>query len=194
MNKLIRFTYNNLIDKEIWQRYNSFINLNKSIWGRKIPNIKNIISINQINFDVDSEEIETAYNKIFKIQAFKIEGYIVTTPFSMINDGGIFDKKKGIIYYSIYNLFGYPPSVVIAHEIFHIYFEKYTERKIDNYNESKEYFTVILNDVFKNDVSKGYPEHHEVRSKILKEWQKTHSIDQCIRIVDKKYKNFNEFN
>ncbi|MCG2808839.1 MAG: hypothetical protein L6275_00645 [Candidatus Portnoybacteria bacterium] len=181
MIKTIKFKYDKKEDKKVWRRYNNFVAKNKMIWGRKIPNIKQIISVNQADFDIDVKEITSAYDKVFDMSVAKINGYIATTPFSMIDDDGKFNKKESNLYYSIYN--NCPVSIVIGHEIFHIYFEKYSERKIPNYDEAKEYFTVIMNDIFGNGVSKGYPEHQEIRDKILKIWLKTHSIDECIKVV-----------
>lgn len=182
MLKTIKFKYNKIEDKKVWRRYNSFVKKNKTIWGRKIPNIKKIISVNQANFDIDVKEITVAYDKLFNIPTPKINGYIVTTPFSMISDDGKFNKKESNLYYSIYNTS--PASIIIGHEIFHIYFEKYSERKIPNYDEAKEYFTVIMNDIFGSGVSKGYPDHNKIRDRIFKIWLKTYSIDECIKAVN----------
>ncbi len=174
---IIKFTYNRKEDGKCWKRYNSFIKKNKTVWGisRKI---KPIIKIKNADMEMQVGDILGKYKKIFNINV-KIRGYIVTTPFSMINDDRKF-KKDGIIYYSIYTS---NPSIVIAHEIFHIYFEKYTKRNTPNYEETKEYFTVILNDIFNNEVSKGYPLHQEIRKKIYKKWKETRSIDECINYL-----------
>ncbi len=59
------------------------------------------IKINEADFEIDLSDIINAYRKIFNIN-IKIEGYIVTTPYSMINDDGVFSKNKSVIYYSIY--------------------------------------------------------------------------------------------
>ncbi len=174
---IIKFTYNRKEDRKCWKRYNSFIKKNKTVWGisRKI---KPIIKIKNADMEMQVGDIVGKYKKIFNTDV-KIRGYIVTTPFSMINDDRKF-KKDGIIYYSIYTS---NPSIVIAHEIFHIYFEKYTKRNIFNYEEAKEYFTVILNAIFNNEVSKGYPLHQEIRKKIYKKWKETRSIDKCINYL-----------
>lgn len=182
MTKKIKFIYSRKQDQKCLLRYSRFIKKHGSIWGRN-TNIKPIIKLTKINLEANVSEIVIAYNKIFKVKPFKIKGYLVTTPFSMINDDEKFNDRESLIFYSIYNLFGYPPSIVLAHEIFHIYFEKYTQRKIPNYEEVKEYFTVIMNDVFDKEVSKGYPQHQEIRVKILNIWKNTHSIDECIKIV-----------
>jgi hypothetical protein len=173
----IKFTYNKKEDQKCWKRYNSFIKKNKTVWGisRKI---NPIIKIKKADLEIESGDIISKCKKIFKI-AIKIKGFVVTTPFSMINDDEEF-KKGGIVYYSIYTS---NPSIVIAHEIFHVYFEKYTKRNIPNYDEAKEYFTVILNDIFGKEVSKGYPLHQEIRKKIYKKWKETMSIDECIKVV-----------
>lgn len=173
----IKFSYNKKQDRKCWKRYNNFIKKNKTVWGisRKI---KPIIKIKKANLEMQVGDIASKYKKIFNINV-KIKGYIVTTPFSMINDDKEF-KKEGVVYYSIYTS---NPSIVMAHEIFHIYFEKYTKRNIPNYDEAKEYFTVILNDIFGKEVSKGYPPHQKIRKKIYKKWKETRSIDECIKVV-----------
>lgn len=173
----IEFIYNKKIDLKCWQRYNDFIKENKTVWGMT-RNIKPIISIKSAKIQMNVGDIVGKYRKIFGVDV-KITGYIVTTPFSMINDDRKF-MEDGIIYYSVYTA---NPSVVVAHEIFHIYFEKYTKREIPNYEEAKEYFTVIINDLFGEEVSKGYPLHQKTREKIYNEWIVTHSIDQCIKLV-----------
>ena len=40
-----------------------------------------------------------------------------------------------------------------------------------------------MNDIFGKEVSKGYPNHYDIRAKILNIWKNTHSIDECIKIV-----------
>lgn len=173
----IKFIYNKKQDRKCWKRYNNFIKRNKTVWGisRKI---KPIIKIKNADIEMRVGDIVSKNKKIFNISV-KIKGYIVTTPFSMVNDDKKF-KKEGVIYYSIYTS---NPSIVMAHEIFHIYFEKYTKRNIPNYDEAKEYFTVILNDIFGKEVSRGYPPHQKIRKKIYKKWKEARSIDECIKIV-----------
>ena len=170
----VKFTYNKKIDNKCWKRYNAFLKENKTVWGLS-KTIKPIIDIKKADFVMDVTDIMKKYEKIFDTMV-KIKGYIVTTPFSMINDDGP-TTKNGTIYYSIYTQ---NPSVVVAHEIFHIFFEKYTNRDIPNYEEAKEYFTVIMNDLFGSNVSGGYPNHQQQRNKIFKVWKKNHSIDDCV--------------
>jgi Putative zinc dependent peptidase (DUF5700) len=173
----IKFIYNKNVDNNCWKRYNDFIAKNGSVWG-VTKNIKPIINIKQADFTMQVDDIEKKYQEIFGIK-IRTRGYVVTTPFSMINDDSVCVTNGGVIYYSIYTM---NPSVVIAHELFHIYFEKYTKRKIKNYDEAKEYFTVILNDIFGRQVSSGYPDHAMQRAKIFKAWTKTKSIDACIKL------------
>jgi len=186
MSKIINFKYNKDIDDIVHRRFDEFVKKNKTIWGRSVPKVKKIISIKDMNFEVNIEEIINEYDKIFNISMPNINGYIVTTPFSMIDDDGEFKINESNLYYSIYNLFKESPSIVIGHELFHIYFEKYTKRNIPNYETAKEYFTVIMNDVFNCNVSMGYPEHTEIREKIFKKWQETKSIDECLNILKNK--------
>lgn len=180
MIEKINFTYNKKEGRSCWDRYNTFIAEHKTVWGRS-PNIKQIIELHSMDFDMDVKEISEAYENIFNVPRFTVAGYIVTTPFSMINDNEEFDQNHSKLFYSIYNLFGYPPSIVVGHELFHIYFEKYTKRNIPDYETSKEYFTVIMNDIFGKDVSKGYPEHQEMRAKILEIWHKSGSLNETIK-------------
>lgn len=173
----IKFTYSKKQDRGCWKRYNNFIKINRNVWGisRKI---EPIIKIKKTDLEIEAGNIISKCRKIFKI-SIKIKGFVVTTPFSMINDDKEFEKE-GIVYYSIYTS---NPSIAMAHEIFHIYFEKYTKRNIPNYDEAKEYFTVILNDVFGKEISKGYPPHQKIRKRIFKKWKETKSIDECIKVV-----------
>jgi len=174
---MIKFIYKKNEDIKCWKRWNKFIKKNKTVWGI-IPLNKKYISVEKITFHVEVENIFEKYSKVFKMKPPIIEGYVVTTPFSMINDDKSF-SRIGKIYLSIHNI----SFKVIIHEIFHIYFEKYTKRNIPNYETAKEYFTVILNDIFSYNISTGYPKHEEVRKKIFKVWKKTHSIDECIKIL-----------
>jgi hypothetical protein len=174
----MKFAYNKKIDEKCWLRYNRFVAVHKNIWGRD-PKAKGIIQISKANFDIDIGDIIKVYEKFFKIKV-NIKGYIVTTPYSMINDDGVFSESKRTIFYSIYNQ---PIWTVMAHEIFHIFFEKYTKRNVPNYEESKEYFTVIINDIFGKNISQGYPNHQKIRKQIFKKWKSTHSIDACIALL-----------
>lgn len=177
LNMKIKFTYNEDIDKKCWRRYRAFIRNNGTVWGSS-KSIKHIIEVKKADFYVDVSEIVAKYEKIFDFKV-RIKGYLVTTPYSMINDDGK-PEKDGVVYYSIYTS---NPSVVMAHEIFHIFFEKHTMRNIPNYEEAKEYFTVIINDIFNTDASKGYPYHQKIRKKIYNYWKKNHSIDDCISLL-----------
>jgi len=174
----MKFTYNKKIDEKCWSRYDRFAMMHKNIWGRDLKG-KGIIQVSRANFEIEVGDIIRAYKEIFKIRVF-IKGYIVTTPYSMIDDDGVFSKNKSAVFYSIYNQ---PVWTVMAHEIFHIFFEKYTERDIPNYEESKEYFTVILNDIFGKNVSQGYPNHQNIRKQVFNKWRKTRSIDACISVL-----------
>lgn len=172
----INFIYNKKVDKICHKRFNDFIKKYGTVWGVSRI-ISPIIKIKKAKMTINITEFEKKYQKIFGFKVKNIKGYIVTTPFSMINDNNNF-TKKGIMYYSIFTS---APSIVIAHELFHIYFEKYTKRAIPNYDEAKEYFTVILNDIFKKKISFGYPKHQKQRNIVWKEWLKQRSIDACIK-------------
>jgi len=177
-NVKIHFTYVPKIDRDCWNRYNDFIKENGDVWGIK-REANQIIKFKKVELTADIKNITDAYDKVFSVMPFIIKGYIVSTPFSMINDEKKI-SKDGIIYLS---LFTSNPYLVLAHEIFHIYFEKYTKRNIPNYDESKEYFTVIMNDLFNEEISKGYPKHQEMRQKVYDCWVRTKSIDECIKLI-----------
>jgi len=175
-----RFIYNKEDDQRCLERYRTFITEHGSVWGIH-REIKDIITVVDAVFDIDLTEITEIYRPIFNLpQEPIVTGRLVTTPFSMINDDVSFDEVYSTIFYSIYTP---NPSVVLAHELFHIYFEKYTKRNIPNYDVSKEYFTVIMNDLFGKEVSGGYPDHREMRERIYKVWQDTHSIDVAIAAI-----------
>lgn len=176
----IDFIYDKAKDKKCHDRFARFIKKNKTVWGLE-KKFNPIIKIHSARLSMRVDNIIKPYEKIFNLKLEKIRGYIVTTPFSMINDSGPF-KKEAVIYYSIYTA---NPSVVLGHELFHIYMEKYTRRKIPNYQEAKEYFTVIMNDVFKTDISRGYPNHQRIRKIIWDKWLETRSIDECLRAISK---------
>jgi len=78
---------------------------------------------------------------------------------------------------------------IIMHELWHFYtwykFGHIWEDKIgkEKYNEIKESLTVLLNveckDLMPEEISdKGYPQHKELREKILKLWEETEDIDK----------------
>lgn len=175
----IHFTYDKKQDKKCWERYNTFLKKNGDVWGMT-KHVKPIIDIQSMCISMSVADIFSVYDKVFNINRPKVKGFIVTTPFSMINDDEEFNEEESVLFYSIYTS---NPSVVVAHELFHIYFEKYTKRDIPNYEEAKEYFTVIMNDIFGKQVSGGYPEHSEIRERIFETWKKTKSLDECIKVV-----------
>ena len=175
-----QFTYNQSDDRKCHKRYKEFIGKHGSVWGIN-REIKQIIDVVDATFNIDLTEITEVYRPIFNFPSEPIiVGRLVTTPFSMINDDEPFDEKSSTIFYSIYTP---NPSVVLAHELFHVYFEKYTKRNILNYDKSKEYFTVIMNDLFGKEVSGGYPEHQEVRKRIFDVWQNTRSLSETIAVI-----------
>lgn len=181
---IINFTYDRKIDIQCRKRYIGFIRKHSTVWGTN-RSLEKILQIKDINFSINTDDIFSKSKniinqceKIFLIKNIPIKGYIITTPFSMINDHTKKISKKGIIYFSIFNINHI--RRVIAHEIFHIYFEKYTKRQILNYETSKEYYTVILNDIFSSKLSQGYPELQKERKKVFDIWFRTKSIDACI--------------
>lgn len=176
----IHFIYNKKIDQKCWKRLDDFIKKNGSVWGIE-RNIDKIISFDSASFHADVSDIIEKYEKFFGLSIRKIKGYLVTTPFSMINDED--EVFSDTIFYSFYNSHAY---IVLAHEIFHMFFERYSKKQLYNYEESKEYFTVIMNDIFGWEISKGYPEHKDVRAEVFSIWNKTKSLKNCIEYVNKR--------
>ena len=172
---MINLNYSPELDKHCWERYNQFIAKNKNVWGIS-KQVRQIFTIKSLDIDVDVQDIIAKYEKFFGMKAPEIIGYIVTTPFSMINDDGPL-TSGGVVFYSIFTA---NPSIVFAHELFHIFFEKYTKREVKDYEQTKEYFTVLMNEIFESEVSKGYPIHQDQRSVILSCWKKTKSLDACL--------------
>lgn len=170
----MKFIYVSEFDKVCRKRYSDFIEQNGDVWG--IKRQQSPVKISEMTMTVDMEDIYAKYSKVFGIKP-KIVGYIVSTPFSMINDGREFEKNVGRIFFSP---FTNCPQKVVAHEMFHIFFEKFTERNIPNYDVSKEYFTVIMNDIIGNNVSGGYPEHTVEREKVWKDWKKSKDMKTVI--------------
>ena len=105
----IKFIYNKKINDKCWRRYSVFIKKNKTVWGISRI-IKPIMKINKAEFIMDVSEIVQEYKKIFGFEV-PIKGYIITTPFSMINDDNEINQY-GVVYYSVYTQ---NPSVVMAH-------------------------------------------------------------------------------
>jgi hypothetical protein len=173
----ITFTYDKKIDESCWERYNKFIELNGSVWGLQ-RQYKKIVNFQEVKFTADVTDIIDKYTKLFGLTIPIINGYFVTTPFSMINDDRI--EFSDTIFYSFYTPNTY---MVLAHEIFHMFFERYTKKDLPNYEETKEYFTVIMNDLFDMKISTGYPEHQEIRDIIFESWKKNQSLDDCIKVV-----------
>ncbi len=177
----VKFIYDKKIDQLCWSRYSKYLSENDSVFGIS-REIKKIIDVHQATYVFNIKEYVNAYEKFFNLKNIDIRGYLITTPFSMINDDDEFSLNESIVYYSIYTP---NPSIVIAHELFHIFFEKYTKRNVVNYDEVKEYFTVLINVIFDSSASKGYPLHQKARKEILDIWGKTSSLDACLKKYQK---------
>ena len=78
-------------------------------------------------------------------------------------------------------------NAICMHELWHFYtwykFGHYNDSiGLGKYNEINEALTVLLNiecvDLMAGEVDKGYPQHQELRAKILEIWTKTKNIEE----------------
>lgn len=210
VNSLIRnmFKYNKKVDT--WSH--KMIQGLDEVWGNKIPKKNNNLKQITIPFLISylngylnkyGKTIIAIFNKLtglsYKINDFKY--YVNTTPVSLHN------AKNLYISISLNHSFISYPTIII-HEISHIYFYKYIESlrflKLNNIsktsdlisekerNELKEIITVILNEEFIDIIDKldgGYPNHKNIREKIIKLWKKENlNFDKWIVKVIKEYK------
>ncbi|MFA6386452.1 MAG: hypothetical protein WCW04_01650 [Candidatus Paceibacterota bacterium] len=145
-------------------------------------NIKDFVEKYQKDWDSISGEYQKIAEKIFKASLPKdIIAYLT------INNRCPYNIKDNFFFVSI------PDELhlrkIVMHELWHFYtwykFGYIWESKIgkEKYNELKESLTVLLNIECKNLLSesiidKGYPQHKELREKILKLWEKTKDIDK----------------
>ncbi len=131
------------------------------------------------------DEIAEEYYK----RAEKVFGVMLpndVTAYLTINDRCPYSIEQGMFYVSSSYL--YTTNKTAMHELWHFYtWFKYGiewERKLgaEKYNEIKEALTVLLNveckDLLPEGVlDKGYPQHQELRQKILDIWSKEQNMD-----------------
>ena len=198
-------------DKKINNWSHEMIRGLDNVWGNKIPNnqvnqtsLTMPFLINYLNEYLEKygNTIIKRFNKLtglsYKISDFGF--YINDTPVSLHN------SKDLYISISLNHSFARYPTIII-HEISHIYFQKYINSqkfmKLNNIskisdlisekerNELKEIITVIINTEFSDVIDRldeGYPNHKNIREKVLKLWRKDKNFDKWMTKVIKIYK------
>jgi len=154
---------------------------------------KNNLTVENLvkNLQENWEKISTEYHK----RAENIFGVIVPhdiTAYLTINTRCPYDMKHALLYVST----TYPDAVnkTAMHELWHFYtWYKYGsewEKKLgtEKYNEIKEALTVLLNvecqDLLPEGITdKGYPQHQELRQKILELWSKNKNMETLWNIL-----------
>lgn len=145
-------------------------------------NIKDFVEKYQKDWESISDEYQKIAEKIFKVSLSKdINAYLT------INNRCPYNIQESFFFVTM------PSDLqlrkIIMHELWHFYtwykFGHTWESKIgkEKYNEIKESLTVLLNTECKylmpeGIIDKGYPQHKELREKILKLWGETKDIDK----------------
>lgn len=194
LNKIIDLYGNNPQDEEIL----SFL----ENWWKDKELIKETIikqlqeywdSIEEIFFNRLSEKIEIEEN-FYEIK--KIDGFL------SIRYGSGFNSKENWFAVSVQN--GSLSNARVAmHEIMHIFFNKgwvgfcREELKLKEKEiwDIREAMTVLLNSWFKNlliNLDLGYPEHTELRRKIIREWWPENKDFKKIIILASRYMKENQ--
>lgn len=154
------------------EKYFSNNNINKN----------EIIYKYQRDWDIISDEYQKIAEKIFGISlSANINAYLT------INNRCPYNIKDNYFFVSI------PDELhlrkIVMHELLHFYtwykFGVIWEDKIgkEEYNEIKESLTILLNVECKDllpegIIDKGYPQHKELRKKIISLWKETKDIDK----------------
>ena len=133
----------------------------------------------QKDWDLISDEFQKRAEEIFNISLpHDIISYLT------INQRSPYNIKNNFYYVSLH---ASSARMVAMHELWHFYTwyglgtDQEEELGKQKYNDLKESLTVLLNleckDLFPGDVmDKGYPQHKELRDKILEFWSKDRNI------------------
>jgi len=106
------------------------------------------------------------------------------TVFLTINNRCPYNIEQSYFFVSLSSMY---PNRTVMHELWHFYtwykFGITDEEKLgkQKYNDLKEALTVLLNiefpDTFRRNPDMGYPQHQELREKILEFWSKSQDMD-----------------
>ncbi len=154
------------------------------IQDNKLDPQKDALAI-QKNWDSISGEFEKRAERVFDLSiADTITAYLTITgrfPYRIEERYFYVSAKKT------------NANTTAMHELWHFYtwykFGRETEQKIgvEKYNDIKESLTVLLNieclDLMGGEIDKGYPQHQELRNKIIDIWNKTKDINEVWKLV-----------
>ena len=143
-------------------------------------NIGRIINDYQKDFDNVSEDFQKIAEKVFEVSLPEDISVYLT-----INNRCPYSIKKNLFFVSVLKKSTLKTAM---HELWHFYtwykFGADEQEKIgaEKYNETKEALTVLLNVECKQLLPKGikdsgYPQHQELRNKILKLWKENPNIN-----------------
>lgn len=135
-------------------------------------------------FQKEWNSVESDYHKRDK-EIFGVTIPSDTVAYLTINNRCPYDIEKNLFFVSAP---GYSSTKTAMHEFWHFYtwykYGKEWERKIglQKYNDIKEALTVLLNVEYKDLIPGGiedwgYPQHKELRGKILQIWSKDRNMD-----------------
>jgi len=144
--------------------------------------VKNYFLSNQINIQKNIELIQHNWNQIqyeFEKRAEGVFGLKFT------DDVYVYLTITGRYPYSFEDGYFYVSAdrdnvnKTVMHELWHFYTLKKLGKNLDN--DTKEALTVLLNvecaDLLAGEVDNGYPQHQELRNKILELWRKSPDIE-----------------
>lgn len=154
--------------------------------------IESYVSMSNLNLNDMVQDFQNRWDEIspeYQKRAEEIFGVVLPqeiTAYVTINNRCPYNIERNIFYVST----AYPHAVnkTVMHELWHFYtWHTYGiewEKKLgaQKYNEIKEALTVLLNveckDLLPQGVEdKGYPQHKELREKILELWSKDRNMD-----------------
>lgn len=159
------------------ENISSFIN---SYLKENNYNVSKFLEKYQKDFSLISEEFYKIAEKIFELSLKDKE----ITSYLTINNRCPYNIQENWFFTSINKL---SPIRSIMHELWHFYtWYKFGDREqqigINKYNDIKESLTVLLNIECKSllpegTTDNGYPQHQELRKKIIKLWQEKPDIN-----------------
>ena len=146
-------------------------------------NIQTYIDNYQKKFDYISDEFIKIAERVFGVS---LENDV--TVYLTVNGRCPYNLKENYFFVTILDKPEYSPNKIAMHELWHFYtWRRYGEdwiKKIGpkKYNDIKEALTVLLNIECKhllseNSIDKGYPQHQELRDKLVELWKERQDID-----------------
>ncbi len=144
----------------------------------------------KIDFNEKTQSIESDWNRIEKIfftRAEEMFGITLPDPiigYLSLNSRCTYNWRENYFFVSVYTS---DPIRTVMHELLHFYtHRKYTSIiPEEKFNDIKEALTVLLNTDFKDLMGefedKGYPQHAELREKIVSLGKEDKKLDEVIQ-------------